>query len=153
MKRVFIVLAVCLATLSAVAQNRGTMPTNTVQATNDSATFTGHLYNKEYNVYIQMDFYHNNVMVPHQEVFGEMPGYFGDNQDARKWLFTDAEITSPTSAIISIINDYGSEDLTASLTKKNHNVYILKQLDGSTIKIARNHKWVKLPKVLEFFKK
>lgn len=99
-----------------------------------------------------MDFYHNNIIVPNQEVYGEMSGYFGDKQDARKWLFTDAKITSPTTASISIINDYGSEDLIATLTQKGNNIYILKQQEGSIIKIARNHKWVKMPKTMEFVK-
>ena len=32
--------------------------------------FKGYLYNDEYQVYIEMDFYHNNIKVPGQEIFG-----------------------------------------------------------------------------------
>ena len=54
------------------------------------------------------------------------------------------------SSTMNLINDYGSEDLTATLTRKNDSIYILKQEDGSTIKVPRNSKWQKLPKTLEF---
>jgi len=39
--------------------------------------FKGYLYNDEYQVYIEMDFYHNTIKVPGQEIFGDLPGYFG----------------------------------------------------------------------------
>ena len=48
----------------------------TIKAQKDSI-FKGYLYNDEYQVYIEMDFYHNNIKVPGQEIFGELPGYFG----------------------------------------------------------------------------
>ncbi|MGI6232426.1 MAG: hypothetical protein ACOYJF_06200 [Prevotella sp.] len=119
----------------------------------DSTVFKGYLYNQEYDVYLNIDFYHNNVTVPHQEVYGELPGFFGDRRDARKWLFTDAKINNDNSATISIINDYGSEDLTATLRVENDTTFILTQNSGSNIKIARNRKWVKMPKKLVFIKK
>jgi hypothetical protein len=58
-----------------------------------------------------------------------------------------------TKAKISIINDYGSEDLTATLTYEKDGSYVLKQEQGSTIKIAVNKKWVKIPSKLVFRKK
>lgn len=119
----------------------------------DTTVFAGTFDNKEYNVYLTIDFYHNNVVVPNQEIFGEMAGYFGDKRDNRKWLFTSAEITDSTTATINITNDYGSEDLIATLTKQNDGTFILKQEKGSTLKIARNSKWVKLPKKLLFTKR
>jgi len=119
----------------------------------DSTSFKGYLYNKEYNVYLQIDFYHQNVIVPRQEVYGEMAGYFGDCQDGRKWLFTSATIKNDHIAEIEIINDYGSEDLKATLTKVNDSTFVLHQGEGSTIKIARNRKWVKMPKDLTFSKR
>lgn len=121
-------------------------------AERDSTTFKGYLYNKKFNVYIQMDFYHNNIIVPYQEIYGELPGYFGDRQDGRKWLFTSATIKNKHTAEIQIINDYGSEDLVATLEKTNDSTYVLRQGKGSTIKIARNRKWVKMPDELEFVK-
>ena len=81
-----------------------------------------------------------------------MAGYFGDCQDGRKWLFTSATIKNDHLAEIEIINDYGSEDLKATLTKVNDSTFILRQGEGSTIKIARNRKWQKMPKELTFIK-
>ncbi len=120
---------------------------------NDSITFSGYLYNKEYDIYIDFNLYHNNIVVPNQEIYGELPGYLGDKQDARKWLFVSAQIKGKKKATISIINDYGSEDLTATLTVKDDSTYIFRQDEGSTIKIARNRKWLKLPTQLEFIKR
>ena len=138
MKKFILTSLFCLSYLTLLAQA-------------DSTTFKGYISNKEYDVYLQINFYKNNVKVPGQEIFGEMPGYFGDRKDSRKWLITDAQIEGNT-AHLSITNDYGSEDLTADLTLEADGSYCLKQLSGSTLKIARNRKWVKMPKKL-FFKK
>ena len=53
-------------------------------AQTDSTLFKGKITNKEYDVYMNIDFYHKNLKVPGQELFGEMPGYFGDRRDSRK---------------------------------------------------------------------
>ena len=119
----------------------------------DTTTFKGYLYNQQYDVYIRMDFYHNNISVPFQEIYGEMPGYFGDKQDGRKWLFTNATIKDRHTAVIQIVNDYGSEDLIATLTTDDGKNFKLKQVKGSTLKIARNRKWLKMPKELDFVKR
>lgn len=120
-------------------------------AQNDRTLFKGKLTNKELNVYMSIDFYHKNLKVPGQEVFGEMPGYFGDRLDSRKWLITDADVEGKI-AHLSIINDYGSEDLVADLVILSDSTYELQQKEGSSIKIARNRKWVKIPKKLVFIK-
>lgn len=125
----------------------------TIGAQEDTITFKGYLYNSEYDVYLDINFYQNNILVPHQEIFGEIPGYFGDNRDSRKWLFTSAKITNHTTAQLAITNDYGSEDLTATLRKNPDGTYTLIQEEGSTLKIARNRKWVKMPKELIFVRK
>lgn len=139
-KNILMTLAITFATTNAVAQ------------TIDTTTFKGYLFNKEYDVYIDMDFYNNNITVPFQEIFGTLPGYFGGKHDGRKWLFTDAKIKNKKTATISITNDYGSEDLTATLHCINDSTYTLTQEEGSTLKIARKRKWVKMPKTLEFIK-
>lgn len=144
MKKIFISLVIFLLALTASAQVNVNGK--------DSTTFKGYLYNKKYNVYIRMDFYHNNITVPYQEIYGPLPGFFGDRQDGRKWLFTNATIKSPKVAEIQIVNDYGSEDLVATLTQINDSTFQLKQGKGSTIKIARNRKWVKMPNELDFIK-
>jgi hypothetical protein len=145
MKKILLIAFVALLSLSAAAQNKVTGK--------DSTTFKGYLYNEKYNVYLVIDFYHNNVIVPNQEIYGEMAGYFGDRQDGRKWLFTDAKIVSKDKAEIQITNDYGSEDLTASLTAIDDKNFKFRQEDGSTLKIARNRKWLKMPKELDFVKR
>ena len=114
------------------------------------SVFKGYLYNDEYQVYINMDFYRNNIKVPGQEIFGELPGYFGSKRDGRKWLFVTAELTDSITAKLTITNDYGSEDLEAVLKRLPDGSFELQQNDGSTIKIAVNRKWVKIPKRLQF---
>ena len=52
-----------------------------------------------------------------------------------------------------VVNDYGSEDLTASFVNETDSTIVLKQLEGSVIKIARNSKWQKLPKQIIFVRK
>ena len=121
-------------------------------AQKDSKIFKGYLSNNEYEVYLQINFYQNDIKVPGQEIFGTIAGFLGDRKDSRKWLITNATIEGKT-AHLSIINDYGSEDLIADLTLESDGTYSLKQITGSNIKIARNRKWVKIPKKLTFMKK
>jgi len=142
------IVCAVLFTLPTFAQNE---TCNCKQQTNN--VFRGEFRNDEYNVYLMINFYDNNVVVPGQEIFGEMAGYFGSSDDGRKWLFTSAEIIKENTANIEIINDYGSEDLTAKLTKNSDGTFTLEQQKGSTLKIARNRKWVKMPKKLVFYKK
>lgn len=130
-------LALWLCTLGAMAQQQAAKP------------FQGRIGNAEYRIYIQMNFYDNNVEVPEQELLGTMSGFLGDSIDSRKWLITSAKVRKNV-ATLQIINDYGSEDLVATLTKNSDNTFTLKQMDGSAIRIARNRKWKKLPKELVF---
>lgn len=115
--------------------------------------FIGTFNNNEYNIYIKLNLYDKNIVVPQQEIFGEVDGFVGDYKDSRKWLITGSKINKDNTATISIINDYGSEDLTALLTLTNDTTILLTQKDGSTMKIARNRKWQKLPSKLSFIKK
>ena len=116
----------------------------------ESRPFKGKIVNDEYQVWIEMDFYESTVVVPEQEIFGEVAGYLGAKRDLRKWIVTEAQMEGKSAARLEIINDYGSEDLVASLTRNADGTYTLRQLNGSTIKIAVKGKWVKLPKVLVF---
>lgn len=125
---------------------------NDSKATPDSI-FKGKIFNDENHVYIVMDFYQQNILVPGQEIFGVIPGYLGDQNDYRKWLFPSVEITKKNIAKIEIINDYGSEDLKATLIyHPQDSIYTLEQEEGRNIKIAVNRKWVKLPHKLNFKK-
>lgn len=115
--------------------------------------FVGTIYNNEYSIYLTINAVDKNVVIPNQEVMGEMVGYIGDQKDFRKWLILDCEEKSKKSLVLQITNDEGSEDLEALLSCENDSVYKLKQLGGSTLKIARNRKWQKLPQTLEFVSK
>lgn len=131
MKKVLFLLIICIFSLQMKAQ--------------DCQTFKGHLCNNEFRVYLDIDFYANNIIVPGQEIFGELPGYFGALRDSRKWLITSVKLTDPTTAILSITNDYGSEDLEAILKLQKDGSYVLQQKKGSRIKIVVDRKWVKIP--------
>lgn len=117
---------------------------------NKDSVFKAHLVNDEYQVWMDIDFYHNNITVPRQEIFGEVPGYFGAVRDTRKWIISDAAIKGK-KALLTIINDYGSEDLTAELKRNSDGTYTLTRLAGSTMKIVVNNKWVKIPKEIIFY--
>lgn len=131
MKKVLFLLIICIFSLQMKAQG--------------SQTFKGHLCNNEFKVYLDIDFYANNIIVPGQEIFGELPGYFGALRESRKWLITSVKLTDPTTAILSITNDYGSEDLEAILKLQKDGSYVLQQKKGSRIKIVVDRKWVKIP--------
>ena len=119
-------------------------------AQNTNEPFKGHLYNKEYKVYLHINFYQNNILIPGQELFGQVAGYFGADLDSRKWIFTNVTLKDNRTAALLVTNDYGSEDLEAKLEKENDSTYTLKQMEGSPIKIVVDRKWVKLPKVMRF---
>lgn len=116
-------------------------------------TFDAYIYNKEYDVFIRMNLYKESIKIPGQEVLGEVYGYLQKRTDGRAWLIMDVNIDSSGKvAVLEIINDYGSEDLTAELRINADGTYQLKQLTGSVIKVAGKGKWIKLPKVLQFAK-
>jgi hypothetical protein len=119
----------------------------------DSTLFKGYFDNKDYNIYLRLDAYLKNITVPGQDIYGELPGYLGDNQDSRKWLFISSEVVDKSTLRLSIINEYGSEDLMATLKQEDDTTFVLKKESGSMLKIARNGKWQKLPKKITFYKR
>ena len=119
----------------------------------EGAPFKGTYYNKELDLYVVLDFYKHKLLVPGQSVLGEVSGYLGDNRDSRKWIFLDAMPVDKLSYKADVINDYGSEDLIASFVNDTDSTIVLKQLEGSAIKIARNSKWQRLPKQITFIRK
>jgi hypothetical protein len=120
---------------------------------NKDKAFQAYLYNKEFEVYLRINFYEQNIIVPGQELYGELPGYLGKERNSFCWVITSAKVIDEQKAEIALINDYGSEDLTASLTRQNDSTYVLRQLDGSTLKVPKNSRWQKLPKLLELKRK
>ena len=156
-KIVLTIIAILAFSNNILAQsNLSTTKTETLSsnnskiAQNNDSIFKAHIVNDEFQVWMDIDFYHNNITVPRQEIFGEVPGYFGAVRDTRKWIISDAVIKGK-KAILTIINDYGSEDLKAELKRNSDGTYTLTRLEGSTMKIVVNNKWVKIPKDITFY--
>jgi hypothetical protein len=138
MKKLIATLVLILMLLPAIAQE-------------SKEPFRAYLINKEYKVNLRIDLYRQNITVPGQDLYGELPGYLWKQDNSFCWLITSAEVDdSGKTATLQLINDYGSEDLTATLKAENDSVYVLKQIEGSTLKVPNNGKWQKLPKTLEF---
>ena len=98
---------------------------------------------------MRLDFYGESITVPGQELYGELPGYLGKKHNSFCWLITSSKIDGD-KAELQMINDYGSEDLTATLTVENDSLYVLRQVEGSTLKVPKDGKWQKLPSKLVF---
>lgn len=150
--RIVIVVLVLLSMgLNMNAQNvtGETKKSENLKKEGQDSIFKAHLVNNEYQVWLDINFYDNNIIVPRQEIFGKVPGYFGAKRDTRKWIISDTTIKGK-KAILTIINDYGSEDLKAELKRNTDGTYTLTRLDGSVMKIVVDNKWVKIPKELTF---
>ena len=124
-----------------------------VYAQTDPTPFRAYLYNNDYNVYLRINFYDQNIEVPGQELYGQLPGYLGKVNNSFCWVIVSCQVKSDHEAELQLINDFGSEDLEATLIRQNDSIYVLRQDKGSTIKIPYNGKWRKLPKTLEFKRK
>lgn len=123
-----------------------------VSAQKANQPFSGIFVNKEYNVNLTIDFHGKGINVPGHEILGELPGYLSKRHNSFYWLITSAKLKGKQKAEIELINDYGSEDLTATLAIKNDSTIILTQQEGSALKVPNNGKWQKLPDKLEFKK-
>lgn len=123
-----------------------------MKAQSNNTPFRAYLFNNEYDVFLSINFYEQDITLPGQDLFGQVPGYLGKKNNSFAWLITSAKINGD-KAKLQLINDYGSEDLTATLTRKNDSIYVLKQESGSTLKVPNKGKWLKLPKTLEFKRK
>lgn len=135
MKKTIATILLLLSLLQANAQEK-------------SGPFRAYLFNKEYNVFLKIDFYKQDITVPGQDLYGELPGYLSKRSNTFCWLITSVDVKENT-ATLQMINDYGSEDLTATLTAKSDSIFVLKQIDGGTLKVPNNGKWQKLPKTME----
>lgn len=107
--------------------------------------------NAEYNVFLRINLYQDDVTIQGQEILGNCYGYLKKTTDSRVWIITDAQVSSDgKSATLEMVNDYGSEDLIAELSLQSDGTYKLVQKEGSTIKVAGKSKWIKLPGTLIF---
>ena len=120
----------------------------TLFAQEEKHTFRAYLFNNEYDVYLRINFYDQDIEVPGQPLYGKLPGFLGKVHNSFCWVITSCKIKNDNEAEMSLINDYGSEDLQASLFCHNDTTYVLHQLKGSVLKIPKNGKWQKLPKYL-----
>ena len=125
----------------------------TASAQTDQSSFRAYLINNEYEVYLRINFYDQNITVPGQGLYGELPGYLGKKKTSFCWVSTSCNVKNDHEATLQLINDFGSEDLTATLTRQNDSTYVLRQDKGSTIKVPNKGKWQKLPKTLSFKRK
>ena len=121
-----------------------------VPAQEEGDVFKAYLENKEFNVYMRINFSDRDVTVPGQEYYGQVPGFLGKVDNPFCWIVVDAEVKSEKEAVLTLVNDYGSEDLKATLVCQNDSTYVLRQGAGSSIKVPRDRKWFKLPKNIEF---
>lgn len=135
MKKIFAIIVLAFTLLPVFAQE-------------SKGPFRAYLFNKEYNVYLRINFYDEDITIPGQDLYGKLPGYLAKQHNSFCWLITSSEVEG-NKATLQMINDYGSEDLTATLTAESDSVFVLKQIDGSTLKVPNNGKWQKLPKTLE----
>lgn len=136
MNKLIVSALLCLASISASAQTK-------------QEPFRANLINKELDVVMRINFYQQDVTVPSQDLLGQVPGYLSKRFSSFAWVITDAQVKGH-KATLQMINDYGSEDLTATLTAKGDSVFIFKQESGSTLKVPHKGKWQKLPKTIEF---
>ena len=136
MNKLIVSALMCLTSLMASAQNT-------------QGPFRAYLINKEYEIVMRINFYQQDVTVPGQDLFGQVPGYLSKRFNSFAWIITDAQVKGH-KATLQMINDYGSEDLTATLTVQGDSVFVLKQESGSTLKVPLKGKWQKLPKTMEF---
>ncbi|MBO4811215.1 MAG: hypothetical protein J5552_06585 [Prevotella sp.] len=118
----------------------------------DSTAFRAYIYNNEYDVYMRINFYEQDVVIPWQELFGPLPGFLAKNGNSNCWIVTDATVDG-RKAELEMVNDTGSDDLRATLTQLNDSTYVLRQGSGSTIKVPNNNKWQKLPGTLTFIRR
>jgi len=129
-------------------------PATAQKSQQDSTTqvpvaFCGQLYNKEYDVFMKIDFVKQQLVAPGHELYGSLAGYMGRPYNSFYWVMLTAEVKGQT-ATMQLVNDFGSEDLMATLTMLNDSTYRFSQGKGSVIKVPNKGKWLKLPKTLDF---
>ena len=116
------------------------------------STFVGKFENEEYKIFLEINLVEKNILVPEQEVFGEMDGYVGSTQTTHVWTIVSSEVKGNT-AMMELVNNYGSEDFKATLTYEKDGTYTWKHQGGSTLKFPVNRKWQKIPGKVVFIRK
>lgn len=101
---------------------------------------------------MRINFHEKNIPVPEHDYYGPLPGYLWRKRYQFCWPVVDAEVEGD-KAVITLVNDYGSEDLTATLIRENDTTYVFRHKHGSALKMPNNGKWQKMPKTLIFVKR
>lgn len=147
------ILLACMLLMAAEMSSQGLQADNTASDLADSTLFRAHIYNKEYDVSMHINFYDADIIVPQMELFGSLPGYLTNGHAVFCWLVTEAELRDERTAQLVMVNESGTEDLTATLTCINDSTYTLNQQKGSTLKVLKGRKWQKLPSSMTFKRK
>ncbi|MBQ7424094.1 MAG: hypothetical protein IJ549_00155 [Prevotella sp.] len=116
---------------------------------NEARPFKGRFYNAEHKIYIDCNLYDHNIIIPMQEVLGELDGYIASDQCGTTWCIVSSNVKG-NKATIDVINNYGSEDFTATLKIHGDTTLTYSHEGGSTLKFPVNRKWQKIPAKLTF---
>lgn len=107
------------------------------------------LRNEEYNLVMQIDLTNQDIIIPEHELYGPVAGFIGKANNNFYWIAVSAKSTQKGN-IIELINDFGSENLTAKIVQINDSIFEFTQLKGSALKLPEKGKWQKLPTTLTF---
>ena len=70
----------------------------TANAQQKTRPFHAYLINKEYEIYLNINFYEDDVTVPDQELHGQIPGYLGKERNSFCWVITSAKLRNEHNA-------------------------------------------------------
>jgi len=116
-----------------------------LSAAQEKRPFDVTISNDKHKIYIKMNLYDKDIIVPRQDVLGPVDGYIGSSQSRNTWIIVASRITGSSTAEIDVINDYGSEDFTAVIKLNHDGTYSYRKKGGSTLKFGVRGKWQKLP--------
>ena len=108
MKRLFISILLALTGVITYAQ-KDESPLQPADSGNKEA-FRAYLYNDEFEVFLRINFYQQDITVPGQELYGQVPGYLGKKRNSFCWIITSATIKDENTSQIALINDYRPAD-------------------------------------------
>ena len=81
MKIILSLLAVLSCTLAMQAQQA------------DSTVFRAYLYNEEYDVYMRINLYDQDIIISWQDIYGPLPGFLAKNDYNFCWMITDSKVS------------------------------------------------------------
>ena len=140
MRKTAVLLLILLSALTSSAQDKKDSD-NSIE-----------LYNREYDIILKCNLDGDGMIVPGHDLYGPLPGYLGKTKHNFYWLILSVEKEGDIN-YLQMVNDYGSEDLTATIYQASDSTFLFTQRKGSTIKLPEQRKWQKLPKSLLFKKR